>query len=681
MRSGCSFRVQRNLGPSDMLRPDDSLSTLKGVGPKRVVALRGAGFATVVDLLHHLPRSYQDRRHLSRAGDCLGPGSHTFRGRLRGVRRIFTRRRGLRIVRGELDDESGRLAVVWFNQPYLENRVEADAEYLLHGELRARGEALELLNPSVEKVQAGSRLSGLVPVYPAIEGIGPSLVARLLEQILVAPIEEWISDPLPPTIRRRYDLPSLSEALRVLHRPGDDQDVGALVDGTSRYHNRLIYGELLDLRISLERSRARLAAMTRPHRYEISEVKVAQWRSLLPFELTAAQERALATILEDLRCDRPMQRLLQGDVGSGKTAVAFLALMAALDSGLQGAFMVPTELLAEQHFGNLKRLLPDRFRIGLFSSSSEEPIGSLANGDVHLAIGTHALIQEGAKFRNLGLAVVDEQQRFGVAQRRELTLKSECPDVLVMTATPIPRSLALTAYGDLDLSIIDELPPGRRPIRTSAVARSQRRRLYGALRRRLESGGQAYVVVPFVEASEEVRAASLEKEGEEIRGWLAGLRCGVVHGRMNRDEREAVMSSFAAGEIRVLLATTVIEVGIDVPAASYMVIESAERFGVAQLHQLRGRVGRGRSRSYCVAIHGSLSDDAKKRIDAFLGTQDGFEIAEADLRIRGPGDLLGSRQSGLPILRAADLRRDAHWLERATKDARELLSASEPSGG
>ncbi len=656
-----------------MLQPDDPLSTLRGVGPKRAVALANAGFAAVRDLLYHLPRGYQDRRQLSCAGDRLDPGTHTFRGRLIGVRRIFTRRRGLRIVRGKLEDESGQLPIVWFNQPYLESQVEADTEYLLHGEVRARGGSLEMINPTVERVEAGARLGGIVPVYPSIEGIGPSLTSRLLKQILEAPIEEWIAEPLPSRILERYDLPPLSEALRRLHRPIVDHDVDALLDGTSRYHHRLIYGELLDLRLRLERARRELSAVTRPRRYSISDEAPAQWRSLLPFELTPGQERALATILDDLRSDRPMQRLLQGDVGCGKTVVAFLALMAVLESGSQGVMMVPTELLAEQHMANLRRLLPDRFRIGLFSSSSDQPIESLATDDVDLAIGTHALIQEGARFRDLGLVVIDEQQRFGVAQRRELALKSDHPDVLVMTATPIPRSLALTAYGDLDLSIIDDLPPGRQPIRSVALPCSRRKALYRALRRRLEAGGQAYIVVPFIEASDQVEAASLAEEGEEIRAWLAGVKCGVVHGRMSRDERESVMSSFAAGDTRVLLATTVIEVGIDVPSATYMVIESAERFGVAQLHQLRGRVGRGVTGSYCVVIHGALSDDARRRIDAFLATQNGFEIAEADLEIRGPGDLLGSRQAGVATLRAADLRRDMIWLERATRDAREVL--------
>jgi ATP-dependent DNA helicase RecG len=397
---------------------------------------------------------------------------------------------------------------------------------------------------------------------------------------------------------------------------------------------------------------------------------------LAPFALTAAQRRARDEILRDLERPQPMQRLLQGDVGCGKTIVAAAALEAALANGLQAAFMAPTELLAEQHHERLSAILGDRYRIELVTASSRDSGAAqraLRSSDAVLAIGTHALIQRGVEFRRLGLAIIDEQHRFGVSQRQMLLAKGALPDLLVMTATPIPRSLALTVYGDLDLSVIDEQPPGRGVVRTSILPRSRRREVYSALRRRLENGGQAYVVLPLIEASTEVEAAALEREGEEIRRWLDGVATAYVHGRLDRDARAEAMLAFASGRVRVLIATSVIEVGVDVAAANFLLIESAERFGLAQLHQLRGRVGRGAGESHCVALHGPLQPDAERRLELFASTLDGFRIAEADLEQRGHGDLEGWRQSGLPRLRAARLDRDLIWLERARADARAML--------
>ncbi|MCZ6726063.1 MAG: ATP-dependent DNA helicase RecG, partial [Acidobacteria bacterium] len=370
-------------------------------------------------------------------------------------------------------------------------------------------------------------------------------------------------------------------------------------------------------------------------------------------------------------------RLVQGDVGSGKTIVAALALVVAIESGLQGCFMAPTELLAEQHFRSLSALLGSRYRLGLLTGSSRNAAllrRDLARGRIQLVVGTHALIQEGVEFRCLGLAVIDEQHRFGVTQREVLQRKGERPDVLVMTATPIPRSLALTVYGDLALSVIDELPPGRSPIKTRVVGESERAEVYGWLRRALDEGGQAYVVFPLIEESDRIRAKSIEEMGERLRGFLTGYESAIVHGRTPVEERDDLVRRFAAGEIRVLIATTIIEVGIDVPTASIMIIESAERFGLSQLHQLRGRVGRGRLESHCVAIHGPLSEKGERRLEVFASTTDGFRIAEADLEIRGPGDLLGTRQAGLPIFRVANIVLDRDWLERAREDAYELLA-------
>jgi ATP-dependent DNA helicase RecG len=423
----------------------------------------------------------------------------------------------------------------------------------------------------------------------------------------------------------------------------------------------LIYEELLRLQLGLALLRERERDEARTRHYRVDDRLRGVARSVLPFPLTGAQKKALKEIVNDLQGPRPMLRLLQGDVGSGKTIVAALALVVALENGYQGAFMAPTQLVAEQHFASLQRLLGDRYRLGLFTGNRRPPAG-----EVQLAVGTHALIQEGIEFRNLGLAVVDEQHRFGVLQRGLLRAKGDAPDMLVMTATPIPRSLALAAWGDLDVSTIDELPPGRTPIATEVLPQKKRREVYQRLREELKAGGRAYVAFPVIEEG-------VEEMGERVREYLSDFPSAVLHGRMPPAERERTMAAFAAGDLRVLVATTVIEVGVDVPEATWMVIESAERFGLAQLHQLRGRVGRGTRPSRCIALHGKLTEAGERRLKAFAGTTDGFRIAEEDLAIRGPGELLGLRQAGLPGFRIARLPDDLEWLKIARDDARDLL--------
>jgi len=690
--------------------------------------LEDAGLATVGDLLLHLPRTYQDRRHLTPVAEILAAetaaetadetageitGEVTLRGRLSRLRAIRTRRRGLTLVRGRLDDGTGRLPVIWFNRPYLARQVPDGCEVLLHGVLReARGGGVELLNPSVERLdtqeaaEGGSDTTGpsarasdagtvgnparLVPVYPSAGACGPALLTRLVEQVLAGldPRRD-VAEPLPPALLERHGLPPLGEALDRLHRPPEDADAAAYLSRDSAAHRRLIYGELLELQLRVARARARQSEIRQSFRVRVDDRVREVCRRLLPFRLTSAQRRVLQEIVEDMQRPRPMLRLLQGDVGSGKTIVAALALTVAMENGLQGAFMAPTELLAEQHFGNLDRLFGERYRLGLFTASAEGRLDKdLAAGRLDLAVGTHALIQEDVRFHRLGLAVIDEQHRFGVDQRRRLREKALAsglhPDLLVMTATPIPRSLALTAYGDLDLSLLDELPPGRRPVATEVVPAGRRRQIYRRLERRLRGNPdhRAYVVFPLIEDSDQVAAESLEGRGEALRAHFAarGVPAALVHGRLPREERDAVMAAFAAGEIRLLLATTVIEVGVDVPEATAMVIEGAERFGLAQLHQLRGRVGRSDRPAHCIALHGRLSEEGRRRLEVFARTGDGFEIAEADLSIRGPGELLGTRQAGLPAFRVADLVRDQPWLQRARQDAREVIEALDAPG-
>jgi ATP-dependent DNA helicase RecG len=634
---------------------------------------------TVGDLLRHLPFRYEDRRAVRPLSEALSGVSATFRGRLSGVKRIHTRRRGFSVVRGMFKDDTGSIPVVWFNRPYLAAQGLETGEWLLHGAVREAKGGRELLNPSCERPDEALHGARIVPVYPAAGPLGPALLRRIFDGILEEiDLASQVPDPLPAGLLERRGFPSLGEALRDLHLPGD-VDVEALNQRKSPAHRRLIYQELLELQLGLALLRNQEKDETRTRVYRVDDDLRSVARSVLPFPLTRAQKKALREIVEDLKGPRPMLRLLQGDVGSGKTIVAALALVVALENGYQGAFMAPTELVAEQHFASLRKILGDRYRIGLFTGSRRDAglRAALASGEIRLAVGTHALIQEGLDFRDLGLAVVDEQHRFGVLQRDRLRSKGgyqgQAPDMLVMTATPIPRSLALAAWGDQEVSVIDELPPGRTPVATEVVAAKERRRVYRELREDLQAGARAYVVFPMID---EGPAASVEEMGERLRESLPDIPSAVLHGRMPAAEREEVMRAFAAGEVRVLVSTTVIEVGVDVPEATWMIVESAERFGLAQLHQLRGRVGRGSRASRCVAIHGKLTEAGERRLEVFRSTTDGFRIAEEDLAIRGPGELLGLRQAGLPGFRLARLPEDLDLLMQARNDldeAKDLL--------
>jgi ATP-dependent DNA helicase RecG len=659
------------------VRLDTPLRFLKGVGPGRAERLAEAGLHVVEDLLHTVPLRYEDRRRVARVGDIQAVGAWTVAGRIEDLRAIRTRRRSLVIVRGRLVDETGSLPVSWFNQPYLLTRLQAGGTWLLHGAVKGIDWGLwEMTNPTLEPVDDPSRSGRIVPIYSRIAGVPAALVGRWLEQALPALDSADAADLLPPELLKRYALPKLPSALRHLHRPPADADVEALNRGESAAHSRLVYGELLEFQLQLARRRASDTVIAKKHAYRIDDRARAAARAMLPFALTGAQKRVLKEIVEDLQRPQPMLRLLQGDVGSGKTIVAAIGLLLAAESGLQAAFMAPTELLAEQHFANLRRLLGDRCRIELVSSSGSSAAvrRGIADGSVQIAVGTHALIQRGISFRRLGLAIIDEQHRFGVEQRKVLQAKGDQPDILVMTATPIPRTLTLTLYGDLDVSQIDEMPPGRGELVTEVVPAAERKEAYRRLRAALAAGAQGYVVFPLIEESEEIPAGSLEELGAKVRAYLADFPSAVLHGRIPAVERERIMQEFAAGRIKVLVSTTVIEVGVDVPNATWMIVESAERFGLAQLHQLRGRVGRGSDASRCLAIYGRLSEEGTKRLEVFASTRDGFAIAESDLAIRGPGDLLGTRQAGLPRFRVADLATHLAWIERARQDAREIVA-------
>jgi ATP-dependent DNA helicase RecG len=653
---------------------------VKGVGPQRAEALAREGVSTVEDLLFHVPMRYEDRRQLSRIGD-LRPGMKVS---VSGTITVAGLRRARRLTLYEvrLDDGSGRLKGLWFNQPFLKDTLPRGAQVVLYGTVEpdAYGSRqLMMSSPQYEKVEAGDEGVHTGRIVPVYEKLGP-LTGKALRRVLfglVQAIPDDLPDPLPADMRERLQLIPRAEALRRIHRPSDEDTLALLESARSPAHRRLILEEffLFQLGHALQRDARRERAKRAA--FQVTDAARAAVKRILPFHLTAAQKRVLREIAEDMQSPHPMNRLLQGDVGSGKTMVALLSMVIALENGYQAAFMAPTEILAEQHYLTFKRLLARcPYAVRLMTSAvkgreRKEAAAALADGTVQIAVGTHALIQQDVAFHRLGLAVVDEQHRFGVLQREDLRRKGGEVDVLVMTATPIPRTLALTAYGDLDVSVVDERPPGRTPIRTVHRAASERRAILEEVRRALAAGRQAYVIYPLVEESEkleDVRAAT--EMAEEWRAALPGAPVGLLHGRLKGPEKEQVMGAFYRGEIGVLVATTVVEVGVDVPNATVMVIEHAERFGLAQLHQLRGRVGRGAGASTCILVtHGRLSDEARARVEVLTRSDDGFVIAEKDLELRGPGDFFGTRQSGLPRLRVGDLVRDRELMAAAREEA------------
>ncbi|MCH7666428.1 MAG: ATP-dependent DNA helicase RecG [Acidobacteria bacterium] len=659
----------------EALAAQSPVGALRGVGPVRERVLREAGIETVLDLILRVPKSYEDRRTVTQVGDVVTEGSYTLVGVLEKVNTVRLYRRRMTLVRATLRSATGSLAVTWFNRPYLAGSISQSEEYLLHGRVRRRGETLELLNPSLEAKNRAGLGAAIVPIYPAIASLGPTLVRQIVQNALQAGVLSDIDEPLPENLLREHGLPALGEALAELHRPSQDGTVEALNAGSTPAHGRLIYGELLGLQTELALARRRIRGREKKHRYRNLAGVRERLVVGLPFRLTGSQNAVLDEILEDLESPSPMMRLLQGDVGCGKTVVAGVAMAAAAESGLQATLMAPTELLAEQHYRSLRELLGDRYGLRLLTSATATPQvrEDLRTGRARLSVGTHALMQQAVEFDRLALAVIDEQHRFGVTQRRELLAKGERPDLLVMTATPIPRSLAMTLYGDLSASIIDELPPGRQPVVTRVESARKRESVYRWLEGELDGGNKAFVVLPLIEESERVEAEAVEGLGRRIAERLGSYRPTLLHGRMDSATKSELMNTFAKGESQVLIATTLIEVGVDVPEATVMVIESAERFGLAQLHQLRGRVGRGARPSTCIAMYGRLSQDARRRLEVFRSTLDGFELAEADLELRGPGDLLGTRQAGIPGLGLSDLVKHRHWIEKARRDARDLV--------
>jgi len=641
------------------------------LGKQAPKKLAEVGIKTYRDLLHHLPRRYEDRRVLPGSGSLTDGANATVVGEV--VSRVGTRsRRGLHVFRAVLRaDDGGRLTAVWFNQPWLEKQVFPGLRLIVTGKVKAVGRNVELAAAGHEIDDDSESLSfgRIVGVYPTTQGLSQAYLRRSLRRLLDA--LGAIPDHLQRSLLERYDLVPADRAWRQAHFPDSESDLNAAV-------RRLKFDDFLFFELAVMRSRDPLRL---GRSFTVAPADVEEFMGRLPFTLTGAQQRALAEIFGDMAAPRQMARLLQGDVGSGKTAVAAAAVYVAVRNGAQAALMAPTEILARQHLANLR---PYLFELGV---RTELFIGAMTNaertaararlaaGETDLAIGTQALIQEGVAFRDLGLAIVDEEHRFGVQQRRALL--QGLPDVLVMSATPIPRSLALTVYGDLELTVIDELPPGRKPVKTRLVNAGKRLEVYRFVAEQVASGRQAYVVTPLIEESEaldEVLAATgLADDLAQI--LPAGVRLGMLHGRMATADKDDVMERFRRRELDVLVSTTVIEVGVDVPNATVMVIENAERFGLSQLHQLRGRVGRGAHESYCVLVAGDRSRKTQQRLDIMVKNADGFAIAEFDLRLRGPGDLRGTRQSGLPELTIGDLVEDVTIIEEARGLAKQMLEA------
>ena len=632
---------------------------------------------TARDALYYLPYRYEDRRNIKKICHLSYGVMETATGKIVSMDVVKLPRSRFRIFELVISDGTGVLKGKWFNQPFMKKNFSLGREVILSGVVKRNpywGIGLEIENPEYEFTDDDAEnlihTSRVVPVYRTTAGMSVRLLRSIMFNVVSACAEQ-LEDPLPEELPPKYHLPPLKDSIRALHFPNQEADIESLNSGTSDYRRRLSFDELFHLELGI-------AAMKKGETREkgiafTPEGKlVKRLLEKLTFRLTKAQERVFAEILNDMTKPYPMNRLIQGDVGCGKTIVALMAMLSAVECGYQAAIMAPTELLAEQHYLNIHRLVED-LGLGiclLTGSKKERPAEEITSGGMHIVVGTHALIQAGVKFRKLGLAVIDEQHRFGVMQRALLRKKARNPDVLVMTATPIPRTLAMTVYGDLDYSVIDELPPRRSPVLTRLFFESRKQLIYQAIASEVKKGRQVYVVYPVIEESEhsDLKSAMLGKTAMER--TFPGYRTGLIHGKMKAAERETVMAAFKDSEIHILVSTTVIEVGVDVPNATMMLIVHAERFGLAQLHQLRGRVGRGSDQSYCFLLaYPPVGEEAKRRLDIMVKTSDGFRIAEEDLDIRGSGEFFGTRQSGMPDLKVASIVRDVLLLELARKEA------------
>jgi ATP-dependent DNA helicase RecG len=660
------------------------LAKAPGVSAALAKALEeGFGYRTARDLIEHYPRRYLTRGELTDLAHAKKGAEVTLVGTVRNLARKQPRR-NLRILEVRVADDSGAWVCTWFNQPWHAQKLTVGTVAAFSGRLAWKAGRLGMANPGYEVLREGDDPEGfaneVIPVYPATKDISSGRIRRAVGALLdrYGDVPDFVPEPL----RRTHHLPDRAAALEAIHRPADRKEA-------ARARDRLVYDELFVLQVGLALRRRAQEAGQHGQPLQTDGDLTKRLLASLPFQPTAAQSRVMAEIGTDLARSKPMHRLLQGEVGSGKTLVALWSLLCAVQSGAQGAIMAPTEVLADQHGINLRGLLEplgeggglfggprvEVLTAGVTGAARQRVLEGVAAGEVDLLVGTHALLSEGVEFRKLGAIVVDEQHRFGVHQRVQLREKGDSPHVLIMTATPIPRTLALTLYGDLDVSTLDELPPGRTPIATHVVADATlRERAYQRVREEVAAGHQAYVVCALKDESDKVEVRSAKAEAERLRAEVfPDLRVGLVYGDMPAREKEATMDRFRAGEVDVLVSTTVIEVGVDVPNATVMLIEDADRFGLSQLHQLRGRVGRGRAPGLCILFADPLTDEGRARMDAIARTNDGFELANEDLRIRGEGTVFDARQSGLSDLKLARLIDDFDWVQRARRDAFALV--------
>ena len=645
---------------------------IKGIGEQRAKALGKLGIATLRDLISYFPRAYDDRSALRRIADLVPGETAGVAAMVASPPTISHIRKGLDLVKLRAVDDTGTLDVTFFNQAWLKNSLHQGETYIFYG--RAEGSLLrhQMANPVVEPEGRREVTGRIVPIYPLTAGVSQLILSRSIRQGLDA-CADILPDVLPDRVRQHHQLCRIEYAYENIHFPES-------VEALDLARRRLAFEELFLFTIGLERLRSRWEVVHVP---PCGGVDMELFYRALPFTLTDAQRRCVEEALADMRSGTPMNRLCQGDVGSGKTMVATACVYFMVKNGRQAALMAPTEILAQQHYQGLAPLLENLgIRCALLTGSTTAKTKrsitqQLESGEIDFAIGTHALITGSVAYRDLGLVVTDEQHRFGVAQRAELAAKGDHPHILVMSATPIPRTLALILYGDLDVSIIDQLPPGRQPVQTFAVTGGYHQRVYRFIRKLVGEGRQAYIVCPMVEENDQLpdeRKAVTEYAKKLQSEVFPDLKVAFVHGKMKPKEKDAVMAAFAAHETDILVSTTVIEVGVDVPNAAVMVIENAERFGLSQLHQLRGRVGRGKHQSYCILISDNRNEETRQRLKVMTKTTDGFQIAEEDLRLRGPGDFFGARQHGLPGLKVADLGCDTQLLQEARQAAEQLLA-------
>jgi len=659
------------------------LTALKGVGERLAVTLQKLDLHNVQDVLFHLPIRYLDRTRITPIGQLQLNSSVMIQGQVLNTQITFGRKRSLVV---QLEDDSGVVCLRFYHfSGYQKDKLQPGVLLRCYGEPRLGRSGLEFYHPEydvLDERQPAPVDATLTPIYGLTEGLTQQRMRSIVEQAVTLIHQRPPDELLPVEVNDLFRCESLAEALQIVHHPPKQVPVQALLDGVHPSQKRLAFEELL-AHFLVRRKLHAEAATERGPVLRLDPALEQQFLQLLPFSLTQAQQRVIKEIRENLQAGKPMLRMLQGDVGSGKTLVAALSALCGVSAGYQVAVVAPTEILAEQHFHNfcqwLERLgLRVEWLVGKLSAGKRRTaLENIASGDAQVIVGTHALFQETVSFHNLGLAIIDEQHRFGVHQRltlRKKNLAGETPHQLVMTATPIPRTLAMTAYAELDYSVIDELPPGRQPVNTALVSQARRNQVIERIRVACSGGVQAYWVCTLVEDSESLAAANAEETASHLREQLPGIRVGLVHGRMKGSEKEAVMSAFKAGELQLLVATTVIEVGVDVPNASLMIIENPERLGLAQLHQLRGRVGRGEIASHCVLLYGEkLSQLARERLQVLRETNDGFKVAERDLQLRGPGELLGTRQTGDMQYRVADILRDEHLLGRVNTLGEQLL--------